>query len=336
MFNQARLKLTLWYIAIIFLISSLFSMAFYAVSTQELQRVVGRIERNQNEWNSQFQQPPPPKPGMPTIEELQASSQRLFTSLIFINGIILVISGGAAYFLAGRTLKPIRLMVEEQNQFISNSSHELRTPLATLRAEMEGSLLEKQISDKQARVLVRSNLEEITRLQRLSNNLLQITKLHSPNPTKYSGQVSIEAVVNDAVKQVSKLAKNKRIQIVKRVGNYNVQGDKDSLQELLVILLENAIKYSKKDTKIKISTNKSRNDVVIQVKDQGIGISKKDLPFVFDRFYRSDKSRSQTDGFGLGLSIAKQIVNKHNGTIQVVSKPKKGSVFTVKLPLVKS
>ena len=336
MFNKARLKLTAWYLVIIFIISGLFSVAFYQVSTREIQRIVVRMQMVQEEWQGRFRDFPAPPPGAPSLEELQASKQRLFISLIFINGIILVVAGGAAYFLAGKTLSPIGLMVNEQNEFISNSSHELRTPLSTLRAEMEGSLLEKHISDEQARKLIASNLEEVGKLQTLSNKLLHLAKLHNLSPIKYTEQLSIKEVIELSVKQIQTLANINQIIIDLKLKEAIVQGDKDSLCELFVILLDNAVKYSNKRSKINVSLRKSDNMVKILVKDHGLGMSEEDLEHIFERFYRSDKSRSQSEGFGLGLSIAKQIAEKHSGTIDVVSKVGKGSIFTITLPLVQS
>lgn len=335
MFNKARLKLTVWYLVIIFTISGLFSLAFYHTSTREIQRVVDRMQMVQEEWQGRFRNFPAP-PGAPSLEELQASKQRLLMNLILINGVILVIAGGAAYFLAGKTLTPIKLMVDEQNQFISNSSHELRTPLSTLRAEMEGGLLEKHISDMQARKLINSNLEEVSKLQTLSNKLLQLAKLHNPSPIKYTERLSIKDVIESSIKKIQTLANAKQIKIELKLKDAIVQGDKDSLCELFVILVDNAIKYSNGGSKIKVISRKNEEEVRILVEDHGMGIPEEDLEHIFERFYRSDKSRSQTEGFGLGLSIAKQIVERHDGTIKVVSKVNKGSTFTVSLPLVKS
>lgn len=336
MFNKARLKLTAWYLIIIFFISGLFSVAFYQVSTREIQRIVVRMQMIQEEQLGRFNRVLLPPPGAPSLEELQTVKQRLLMNLILINGVILVIAGGAAYFLAGRTLTPIKLMVDEQNQFISNSSHELRTPLSTLRAEMEGSLLEKHISDKKARQLISSNLEEIGKLQGLSNRLLQLARLHNPSPTRYEEQLSLKEVIESAVKQVKALADGKQIKLDLVVKDAVVQGEKDSLRELFVILLDNALKYSPQESNISLTSKINDEEVRIIVKDQGIGISEEDQEHIFERFYRSDKSRSQTDGFGLGLSIAKQIIEKHNGTVKVASKLSKGSTFTVSLPLVQS
>ena len=322
---------------IILLITSFFSAAFYRVSTHEFNRVFNRIQRERQAFEDrQTRGAPIPRLFAPTLEETEFLKKNLFNQLLIINGIILALSGGAAYFLAGRTLQSIKVMVDEQNQFISNSSHELRTPLAILRSEMEGSLLEKRISDKKARKLIESNLEEISRLQQLSNKLLQLAKLHHFNQIKRFGKVNIKSVVDDAFLKVDKLARMKNIKIIKKTETHFVQGNSDNLQQLLVIMIENAIKYSPQNTQITISTAKKSESLEIVIKDQGIGISPKDLPFVFDRFYRSDKSRSQIDGFGFGLSIAQGIIQDHGGSISVDSQVNRGSIFTITLPLSQS
>jgi two-component system, OmpR family, sensor histidine kinase CiaH len=112
-----------------------------------------------------------------------------------------------------------------------------------------------------------------------------------------------------------------------------VRGEKSSLTELFTILLDNALKYSPPETVISISSEILRHEVKVSVVDQGVGISAADLPHIFERFYRGDKSRSQVDGFGLGLSIAKKIVESYNGTISVSSQLGQGSSFTVTFPL---
>lgn len=336
MFKTTRLKLTIWYLIIILLITSLFSIAFFHTSTREFRRIVEHIQMKQEEdWENRKQYVPPgPPPNEPSIEELENSTQRLLINLVLTNGMILVLSGIAAYFLSGKTLKPIKIMVDEQNEFITNSSHELRTPLSTLRAEMESNLLEKHISDKQARNILNSNLEEVGRLQNLANKLLQLSKLNDQE-TRYEEHLSLKKLIATTVKQLQPLAKSKQIKINFEMDEAFVRGEQSSLQELFIILIENAIKYSPQKSEIDISANATSKTVSIAVKDQGIGISDEDLKHIFTRFYRSDKSR-KTDGFGLGLAIAKKIATKHGGNIKVLSKLNAGSTFTVSIPLEKS
>jgi two-component system, OmpR family, sensor histidine kinase CiaH len=331
MFESARLKLTAWYLIIIMLISIFFSMAFYQVATREIQAIIDRIEHTQRQLE---EYPEPFRPRFVTpfsLEDLQAVKDRIKLNLILVNGFIFIAAGGLGYFLAGRTLKPIKLMVEEQNQFISNASHELRTPIATMRAEMEGNLLERKISDKRARDLISSNLEELTTLQNLTNNLLQLAHVHNSTSQKYTEVLSLDEIIKAALKKVDRLAKQKEISLTSDLGKYKVIGDKHGLTEVFVILLDNAIKYSPENSQVTVSTKRSKTGVAISVTDNGSGIDKEDLPHIFERFYRANKARSK-DGYGLGLSIAKKIIEIHNGSIDVKSTLKKGTTFIVSLP----
>jgi signal transduction histidine kinase len=134
-------------------------------------------------------------PAFPTLEELVELKQRSFYTLLYVNAFIFIAAGGAGYFLAGRTLKPIKKMVDEQNEFIANASHEFRTPLATLQAEMEAALLEKNLSSSETRSLINSNLEELHSLQSLTNNLLRLTQTET---TSNSTEPSVTSV-NESV-----------------------------------------------------------------------------------------------------------------------------------------
>lgn len=333
MFTKARFKLTAWYVVIILIISTLFSIAFYNASTREIDRIIDRLEFERQ--HSEFRLFRPLRSSnAPSIEELLSYKERMRMTLLFVNGLIFIFSAGAAYFLAGRTLRPIKIMVDEQNQFISNASHELRTPIATLRAEMEGKLLEKRISDKAARKLITSNLEELGRLQNLANDLLKLAQTHTINNDENKQEMlSLLEVIKTAYNKVSPLAKQKKIKItIKSVENI-IKGDKNSLIELFVILFDNAIKYSSENSEITVTSEITEHKTKIAIADQGIGISKEDLPHIFERFFRADKSRSMIDGYGLGLSIAKKIVEAHRGSIDVDSKISKGSTFKVIMPL---
>lgn len=336
MFQQARLKLTAWYLFIIMLITILFSMVIYSVVLHQIRGIV----RIQNNRIKKIQDRPsreplflPDAPPMMSPQDVELQEEQLRLSLVFIDLGILLFSGAAGYFLAGRTLHPIKLMMDEQNQFISSASHELRTPIATLRAEMEGCLLEKHITEEQSRKLINSNLEELGTLQNLSNSLLTLTKVHSVNGNRQQDIISTLEIINLAHKKISTLAKKKNIHIEKNIKDARIKGDKDSLVELLVVLLDNAIKYSQKDTHITITLEKTQEKIFISIKDEGMGISEGDLPHIFERFFRADKSRSLIEGYGLGLAIAKKEVENHRGGIYVSSELGKGTIFTVWLPL---
>lgn len=337
MFQSARLKLTAWYLIIIMIISTLFSAVIYVNTSRQIEG----LARMQNDRTREFRLRTVPEettegPPLITNEEIEAERKDLLYTLLIINASIFLLAGISGYFLAGKTLGPIGLMIEEQNQFITDASHELRTPIATLRAEMEAALLEKKLTSQEARKLIRSNLEDVDRLQSLSANLLKLTRIHYFDGQSEEKQVptSLLTVIKGAVIKIEPLAKNKKIKLVLKVKEAVVLANKESLEQLFIILLDNAIKYSPQNSKITIISQKTDGKIKILVVDHGEGISQADLPHIFERFFRADKSRSVADGYGLGLSIAKKIVDSHKGKISVVSKIDKGSTFTVTLPLI--
>lgn len=337
MFHSARLKLTLWYLMIIMAISLLFSIVIYESANNEFHR----LERMQERVNRDFEKRIAPMPIgqgrqdfiLFTPEDTDAihdARERFILMLGLINLSIFVASGTAGYFLAGRTLRPIQIMINDQKRFVSDSSHELRTPLTSLRTEIEVALRNKNLNQIEAKKVLKSNLEEIINLQTLSDNLLELAqngKLINKNLIK---PISIKSILNDAIKKTEKIAKTKQIKIINNTKDIKINGVQDRLTEVFVILLDNAIKYSPKNSNIEIELKKENKRIKISIIDHGKGISEKDLPYIFDRFYRSDKSRSEK-GYGLGLSIAKKIVESHNGSISVKSEPGKQTVFTVTL-----
>ncbi len=333
MFEKARLKLTAWYLLIIMVISIGFSLVIYRVLDTELTRVERTQRLRQERMFSINFNPLSPRTPVIDPEVIEESKSRLSAILLLANLGILGAAGILGYFLAGRTLKPIREMVDEQNRFIADASHELRTPLTSLRSEIEVSLRDKKLNLLGAKDLLKSNLEEVNNLQYLSDNLIKLAQYKKSNGRIFT-EVNIAEIIREAQKKVSNLAKRKNIYIKNLATETTVLGEKQSLIELFVILLDNSIKYSAKNKQVEISSKNTEGKVVIAVKDQGLGIEPDDIPYLFNRFYRADKARTKTGsgGYGLGLSIAKQIIEKHDGSISVTSKLGKGTIFTIQLP----
>jgi two-component system sensor histidine kinase CiaH len=333
LFESARLKLTTFYLAIIMLVSVSFSLAIYKGVTLEFGRSFTRIEQRLRAGEGNFRMLVGPRPFF--REDLETARRRILTGLLYANGVILLLSGAAGYFLAGRTLEPIEKALEEQKRFVADASHELRTPLTALKTSLEVALRDKKMSLKEARKILASNLEDINNLQSLTNNLLALTRYQEGVTDFVFKKVNIAEVIENAVKKIHPLAKKKGTAVNLKVGDIVLEADRESLEEMALIFLDNGIKFTPQGGKVTITTRAGKKYALIEVKDSGVGIAKKDLPHIFDRFYRADKSRTKTgaDGFGLGLSLAKRIIEMHGGSIDVSSVVDKGTTFSIKLPL---
>lgn len=334
MFQSARVKLTIWYILITMVVSLLFSFAIYQSFSQELDRFE-RAQRLRTELQVQGFPIPPRRPV--NIELLEEGRNHLQRILLSINLAILGISAAAGYFLAGRTLRPIQHMVDKQNQFITDASHELRTPLTALKTGIEVNLRDKSLTLKQAKTVLQENLSDVEKLRSLSDNLLTLSVLQYNNRATFK-QTALDDVIKSSIEKVRPLARNKHITIKSSLSKLWVKGDETRLVDLFVIFLDNAIKYSPEKTTITIHMEKSDAVIKTSIADQGMGIHEKDIPHIFERFYRVDKSRStvHTDGYGLGLAIAHEILTSHKGSVTVESTPDKGSTFIISLPSLKT
>lgn len=313
-FQSARIKLTLWYVLICFLLNVFFSIGIYW----------GLTRAYNHQWTKQHQ----------ITTSTQQFKSRLIIIIAISHSIILLVSVGTGYFLAGRTLRPIKEAMDEQNRFITDASHELKTPITALRTEFEATLLEKKhLTVNLAKKVIQSGYEETISLQQLTENLMELTQQKQHKKLRKES-ISLLEIIEDSLKKVIPLARKKHITInVEQLTDALFWGERQSLIRLFIILLDNAIKYSAPKSKITITSQLLNQQIVIQVRDQGIGISQKDIPYIFERFYRVDKSRSQTNGYGLGLSIAKEIIHTHKGSIFLKSKLGAGTTFTLNLPL---
>ncbi|HVW23528.1 MAG TPA: HAMP domain-containing sensor histidine kinase [Candidatus Saccharimonadales bacterium] len=332
MFRSATFKLTMWYLALVMVISISFSVVLYRVTTNELSRglrhEIVRIDKQFPIFNdNELLQPQ---------AEYQYGQHRIWLRLVGFNLIVLAGAGLASYWLARRTLEPIEAAHEQQKRFTSDVSHELRTPLTALRMESEVALFNKKGSASELRKTLESNLEEVGKLENLVNNLLRLTRLEAEELQQNFTMLSLAAVSSEALERVAKVAKSQKIQLVNEAKDTEFYGDYDSLVQLLVILLDNAIKYSPMHSIVSLSGGAKSDSVTIKVIDKGSGIAPEALEHVFDRFYRADTARTRTDGgeegYGLGLSIAKMIADFHKGDIRLTSRVNHGTTATVILP----
>ncbi len=336
MFKKARLKLTAWYLLIIMIISFSFSALIYQLINLEINRFASsqrnRIERRFFPSGQNLPQPPIILVDDDLIAE---SQQRLLSNLIIINGVILLVSGSLSYFLAGRTLSPIQKMTEDQKQFISDASHELKTPITALKAMLEVSLRDPKLNLKESKKVLTNSIFATNQLKTLSDSLLKLNHLNNNGSSFNLKPASIKNLMTESVKKIKAKADKKKISIKVQSTRGKIVVDSQKIEELFLILLDNAIKYSPQSSLIKVTAVKNNKHLIFKIADQGIGISSKDLPHIFDRFYRADNARAKNgaSGYGLGLSIAQKIVEQHKGLISVKSTPNKGSTFSVSLQL---
>lgn len=349
MFRAARIKLTGWYLFIITLISVFFSVMIYIGAVRELKRGFNRAELRfkaeklgillPRRFSSKSEDLPlrlkKISPHFLLVEDFQIAKKRLALNLLLINAFILAISTGASYFLAGKTLQPIEKTMAEQKRFVTDASHELRTPLTALKTSMEVALRDKKMSLEEAKKVIKSNLKDVNDLKSLSNNLLSLADYQDNWKNIVFQNVDIARIIKNSHRKILPLAKKKKIDLKIKTKKHFISANQKILEEMMFIFLDNAIKYTPKMGKVIVKEKIDKKHLFIEIKDNGMGIAKKDIPHIFDRFYRVDQSRSKSSisGFGLGLSLAKKMIEIHKGSVKVISKMNKGTSFIIKLPL---
>lgn len=215
-----------------------------------------------------------------------------------------------------------------RRDFVANISHELRTPVTVIRGSLE-ALRDKVVTDpEQVKDYYRQMLNESIFLQRLVDDLLDLSRLQNTDFKMEMQELSLCDVLDDVVRSARNIASGKRIEILyeQDASPCKTTGDYGRLRQMLMIVIDNAIKFSSEQGRVSISLK----DRVISVRDQGAGISQEDLPYIFERFYKS-KSETNKNGTGLGLSIAKQIADRHNIRFSVSSSPAEGTEFRFQL-----
>lgn len=234
----------------------------------------------------------------------------------------------------------IRRLEKMRSEFVANVSHELKTPVAAVKGFAETLLGGGVTDEKTARSFLQIIYDENERLNRLIGDILELSKIESKRVQLECSPVHLIEFFDSVLGTLSKVAEKKKISLSTNVPNeLFIEGDEDKLRQIFMNLLSNAINYTHDGGSVKVTaTNRQKTDgtetVVFTVSDTGMGIPRKDLPRIFERFYRVDKARSRSSGgTGLGLSIVKHLVELHRGTITVESDLGIGSSFILELPL---
>lgn len=327
-FHSARVRLTAIYTLILALVLATFSIIIYNLAMEEVYRSVQEVRIRLRDEYGIFMRPE--RVIVIDTEALNAARKNIIARLFLANITVLAVASGASYYLAGRTLKPIQRITKQQQQFLTDASHELRTPLTVMKSTTEVSLRDKNLTISDAKAALKDNLEEIDRLQRLTSNLLTLS-LNEDGGGLEVEPLPILHVVNKAIQLTQHQADAKQTQFDVQLQATEVLADEDSLIEVLVILLENAVKYSPPVSTIYLTSGNKGDQITITIRDQGPGLSPEVSQHIFDRFYRAENSRT-TKGFGLGLAIAKKLVAMQDGSISVHSAKGEGSTFILTLP----
>ena len=272
-----------------------------------------------------------------SLEPEQTALHSLLLVLVGGGGLGLLLSLAAAWFLAGRALIPIQQAFQRQQEFVADASHELRTPLTVLRSatDLLNAHREEPLDERNGELFddVRA---EIARMERLAQDLLTLARSDAGGVELMTAPVEMADVAGEVVRRTTPLAKNEGVDLTlhTEAQTATVEADPDRMQQVLLILIDNATKHTPRNGKVDVWVRRHAQHAQVEVADTGMGIAPEHLPRIFDRFYRADKARArQRGGTGLGLAIAKMLVEAHGGQLQLTSAPGVGTQVTVTLPL---
>ena len=320
-FLYARLRLTILYTIVTMTIVTLFSLALF-ISLDRSSR--GLLDDDQQSDLITMQN-----------HKFRSNIEDIENTIMYVDFFLLFLVSGLGYIIAGKILNPIKKNMETQKRFLADASHDLRTPLAIMKSESQVLFQSNSRIIDEYKQVIGSNIEEINKMTDLVEDLLHIARNESiRSETILSEDVNLQKLIEKLISRIKLESNKKNIRInVEGTIISSIKGNANNLERAIQNILKNAINYTPKDGKIKVSLNQERNSCSIKVLDTGVGIKESDLPYVFDRFYKAEHSRNDASGSGLGLPIAKQIIEQHGGTIKIVSKLNNGAEIIITIPL---
>lgn len=351
-FQVARVRLTIFYTAITMAIIGLFSIALLISLERNTRMVVAdefiipgelsvfttaipheELERSLPQ--PQFAMPHMrPGPQLNRFLVFRRTVDDLERNIIMADGLLLFLVSILGYIIAGRTLRPIQESVAIQKRFLADASHDLRTPLAIMKSESQVLLQTGSRDHTEYKEVIKSNLEEIEKMAHLVDDLLIMARTEElPSKTAFTDVHVGDLLMKVAQKVVARAEAKHIIFTHEAVADGIVRGEQYQLERAFQNILQNALNYTKEGGKIVLHSSTKGGDYLITIKDTGVGISKKDLPHVFDRFYKASHSRNEGSGSGLGLPIVRQIIDRHGGAVTIESEEGVGTTVHIRLPV---
>ena len=310
-FLWARLKLTATYALILIVIVIGFSLVLF-------RNIAGNLNDSEDadfsgiQVHDQFVHD--------TLENVQAE-------IVLLDLIVVLVATATSYGLAGYTLRPIQLAMEAQRKFAENASHELRTPLAVMRNDMAVLLREARPSGESVRRTLSSNIEEVDRMAAMTEDLLALARSEIKK-TLSLHRLNLTEVIQQTVGKLRSLANDKGIELLFEQGDdIRIVGNRSALERIATNIIKNAIEHTAKGS-VEVSVTLERGQALLRVSDTGTGISERDIPHVYERFYKGERS----SGTGLGLAIVRELVNQHHGQVNISSREGEGTMVRISLP----
>ncbi len=230
-----------------------------------------------------------------------------------------------------RLYQEIKMLNERKDEFIGLASHELKTPLTSIHGYIQ--ILSRMVTDKKAQQFLQKTNQQVKKLSALVGDLLDVSKIEAGKLQLSIELFDIRKLIDDTIEMIGLSNPSHKISLNTSINQLIVTGDPHRIEQVIINLLTNAIRYSPGSYEIKISLSTNQNEVQVSVTDFGMGIAKEQLQHIFSRFYRVDNMTPSISGLGIGLYLSHQVVTRHRGRIWAESEPGKGSIFYFTLPL---
>jgi two-component system sensor histidine kinase CiaH len=310
-FYRASKRLAVIFVVMAVAVFILTSLSLYLILRGDLQRGEGESESESDRV---------------AVQRVN-QSLRIALPLIDLAGVLVLT--GLGYWYARRTLKPLRQTYEAQKRFVANASHELRTPLAIMKGDFQLALRRPEAS-KEA---LESGIEEVDRISGIVDDLVTLSRMDAQQEVLRLSRVDLSVLVEESVRKMTSFAQLLEVTMTSRVEpGIFTSGDRSALQRALYNVVKNAIEHSGEGAAVSVGLRRQAATAVITVVDTGRGMAPADVRRVFELFHRSDDVRGDGRAGGLGMPIAKLIVEAHHGSITLTSEPGRGTEVSITLP----